>query len=539
MDSVQNEDKTEEMVLNDVSEAEEPVSKKKRSKKRQKKSKASDGKVVENKDNRQDLPPLPDPVVDVSQLFPFTLDRFQLEAINAIDRNENVVVTAPTGSGKTVIAEYAIHRALTHGKRAFYTTPLKALSNQKFLDLRERYGEEKVGLLTGDISVNRNAFIVVMTTEVYRNILYGTVLGDVRSNLEFVESVIVDECHYMNDPDRGTVWEELVIYSPKNIQLISLSATVANAQDLCDWITKVHGPTTLIESSYRPVPLFINYFVGGQIYSFMNKSGKVNKLIRRCIEQVDEERRIRRKRQSYEELDLRQVRERAREENNQICEAVVRALDEKDMLPAIYFLFSRKRCDEAAKFCSRSVVKLTKEHRRQLDEAVEEAVNEHPSLNGSEHLEYIRHGVAAHHAGLLPILKTVVEDLFKRGLIKVVFATETLAAGINMPARTTIISATVKRADEGMRPLSASEFLQMSGRAGRRGMDKVGNVVIVHSHREDFEEIVSLVKSSADPLISHYTPSYGMVLNLLQVHTKEEAKSLVEKSFGQFIIEQH
>ena len=184
------------------------------------------------------------------------------------------------------MAEYAIRRALQHGKRCFYTTPLKALSNQKFSDLRAIYGEDKVGLLTGDISINRNAYIVVMTTEVYRNMLYGTVLGDVRSNLTYVESVIVDECHYMNDPDRGTVWEELVIYSPAQVQLVALSATVANAKELCAWMNKVHGPTSLVESSYRPVPLLIDYFVDGQLFKLMDKRGHINSKLRRKVEEA-------------------------------------------------------------------------------------------------------------------------------------------------------------------------------------------------------------------------------------------------------------
>lgn len=488
---------------------------------------------------RQEEPevPLAEPVLDVKELFNFELDRFQIQAINAIDRGESTIVCAPTGSGKTVVAEYAIRRALKRGKRCFYTTPLKALSNQKFSDLRAMYGEDKVGLLTGDISINRNAYIVVMTTEVYRNMLYGTVLGDLRSNLTYVEAVIVDECHYMNDPDRGTVWEELVIYSPAKVQLIALSATVANAKDLCAWMNKVHGPTSLVESSYRPVPLLIHYFVDGQIFKLMDKRGHVSSKLRRKVEEVQAEKLAARifNGSSY---DRRRQREKQEDAKRAIYDSAVRALDEKDMLPAIYFLFSRKRCDEAAELCANSV-KLSPEHQIALNTAIDEAVREHPSLAGCSQLRYIRNGVASHHAGLLPVLKGLVENLFQQGLIKVVFATETLAAGINMPARTTVISAIVKNSDEGLRPMTASEFLQMSGRAGRRGMDEVGHVVVIHSDYENVNEVFTLAKAQADPLVSRFTPGYGMVLNLLQVHTREEARGLIERSFGQFVIEQN
>lgn len=503
---------------------------------------AANGKKGRKKKNAKNAEkaveePLPEPLLDVKELFSFPLDRFQIQAINAIDRGESTIVCAPTGSGKTVVAEYAIRRALQHGKRCFYTTPLKALSNQKFSDLRAIYGEDKVGLLTGDISINRNAYIVVMTTEVYRNMLYGTVLGDVRSNLTYVESVIVDECHYMNDPDRGTVWEELVIYSPAQVQLVALSATVANAQDLCAWINKVHGPTTLVESSYRPVPLLINYFVDGQIFKLMDKRGHINSKLRRKVEEA-KAKKLAARLNGESSYDRRLQRERAEMDKRAVYSSVVSVLDQKDMLPAIYFLFSRRRCDEAAELCSKAI-KLSPEHFNALNEAVDAAVKEHPALADCAQLEHIRRGVAAHHAGLLPVLKGLVENLFQQGLIKVVFATETLAAGINMPARTTVISAIVKNSDEGLRPMTASEFLQMSGRAGRRGMDEVGHVVVIHSDYENLDEVGALARAGADPLVSRFTPVYGMVLNLLQVHTRDEARELIERSFGQFVIEQN
>lgn len=494
-------------------------------------------KNTKNVEKAAEEEPLSEPLLNVKELFDFPLDRFQIKAINAIDRGKSTIVCAPTGSGKTVVAEYAIRRALQHGKRCFYTTPLKALSNQKFSDLRAIYGEDKVGLLTGDISINRNAYIVVMTTEVYRNMLYGTVLGDVRSNLTYVESVIVDECHYMNDPDRGTVWEELVIYSPAQVQLVALSATVANAKELCAWMNKVHGPTSLVESSYRPVPLLIDYFVDGQLFKLMDKRGHINSKLRRKVEEAKAKKLAARLSGEKSSYDRRLQREKAEMDKRAVYSSVVSVLDQKDMLPAIYFLFSRRRCDEAAELCSRAV-KLPPEHFEALNAAVDAAVQEHPALADCAQLEHIRRGVAAHHAGLLPVLKGLVENLFRQGLIKVVFATETLAAGINMPARTTVISAIVKNSDEGLRPMTASEFLQMSGRAGRRGMDEVGHVVVIHSDYENLDEVGALARAGADPLVSRFTPVYGMVLNLLQVHTRDEARELIERSFGQFVIEQ-
>lgn len=461
---------------------------------------------------------------ELEEMFPFQLDDFQLEAIDAVENGENCIVCAPTGSGKTVIAEYAVKRALMHKKRCFYTTPLKALSNQKFGDLRKTYGDDNVGLLTGDNSVNRNAPIVVMTTEVYRNMLYGTILGDVRSNLDHVESVVVDECHYMNDPDRGTVWEELVIYSPKEVQLIALSATVANADEMTEWFREVHGPTQLIQSSYRPVPLVHHYYYDGKIYDLLKTNGRINPKLKKMVRTLDPE-----KKRSPGDPPVPKP---------DYPEKVVEALDKAGILPAIFFLFSRKKCDEAAHHCE-NAVKLPEKKRIALNKAIDEALEESPSLRDNPHLPYLRKGVASHHAGLLPRWKVLVENLFQQGLIQVVFATETLAAGINMPARTTVISAIAKYSDEGLRGMTASEFLQMSGRAGRRGMDDLGHVVITFNPHEPVTNAAELANSPADPLVSHFTPCYGMVLNLLQNHTPEQSRELIERSFGQFVSELH
>ena len=447
--------------------------------------------------------------------FPFELDEFQKDACNCIDNGESVVVCAPTGAGKTVIAQHAIHRALEQGLRVFYTTPLKALSNQKFYDFGEKYGTEKVGLLTGDTSINRNAQIVVMTTEVFRNMLYGTNFGAVADNMKDVRYVVLDEVHYMNDEQRGTVWEESIIYCPTNVQIIALSATVANAQELTDWINTVHSKTELVDTDFRPVPLRFFYFDSSQPYKLLpllTPSGQLNKKIK---------------------PEKRDFHRGKRKSPKSPVVDVVRNLYQSDMLPAIYFTFSRKKCDEQMERCA-SLELVTREEQAQIKQFIDEYIAEYPHLYNNKHLDYLMCGVASHHAGLLPARKNLVEKLFQKGLIKVVFATETLAAGINMPARTTVISSTSKRTDSGHRMLTASEFLQMSGRAGRRGMDEVGYVVIVGTQFQTPEEVAELVLSDANPLESRFAPGYSMVLNLLQRFSLDEAKELILKSFGYF-----
>lgn len=446
--------------------------------------------------------------------FPFELDDFQKDACECINSGESVVVCAPTGAGKTVIAQHAIHRALDEGKRIFYTTPLKALSNQKYYDFGEKYGQDKVGLLTGDTSINRNAQIVVMTTEVFRNMLYGTNFGAVADNMKDVKYVVLDEVHYMNDEQRGTVWEESIIYCPTNVQIIALSATVANADELTDWINTVHSKTELVNTDFRPVPLKFYYFDSSQpdkLLPLLTPSGQLNKKIK----------------------PEKKVFGRKLQNKKSYVNSVVRNLQANDMLPAIYFTFSRRKCDEQMEKCA-GLNLITNAERAEIRQFVDEYIAENPHLYNNKHLEYLYQGVASHHAGLLPAWKNLVEKLFQKGLIKVVFATETLAAGINMPARSTVISSTSKRTDSGHRMLTASEFLQMSGRAGRRGMDEVGFVTIVGTQFQTPEEVAELVLSSANPLESRFSPSYSMVLNLLQRFSLDEAKELILKSFGYF-----
>ncbi len=450
--------------------------------------------------------------------FNFKLDDFQEEALFHINNGKSVVVCAPTGAGKTCIAQMAIHKALKEGSRIFYTTPLKALSNQKYNDFSEKYGTDRVGLLTGDTSINRDAQIVVMTTEVFRNMLYGTNFGSVSDNLKEVRYVVLDEVHYMNDEQRGTVWEESIIYCPTNIQIIALSATVANSQQLTDWINTVHSRTELVYTDFRPVPLKYFYYDSSKpndILPLFTPEGRLNKKIK------------------PESKAKYFGRRGSKMPQRQVAKDVVSVLHKKNMLPAIYFTFSRKKCDEQMEKCA-GLCLTTPEEQKEIKKIVDEYIAENPYLYNNKHLEYVLCGVASHHAGLLPAWKVLVEKLFQKGLIKVVFATETLAAGINMPARSTVISSVSKRTDSGHRMLTPSEFLQMSGRAGRRGMDEIGYVTIVGTAFQSPEEVADLVKSGANPLESRFSPTYSMVANLLQRFTLDEAKELILKSFGYY-----
>jgi superfamily II RNA helicase len=457
--------------------------------------------------------------IEPQHLFPFALDEFQLQAMAALAAGQSVVVCAPTGSGKTLIGEYAIYRALAQTQRVFYTTPLKALSNQKFRDFSDQFGSDQVGLLTGDISINREAAIVVMTTEIFRNMLYGTPIGEVGTSLEAVQAVILDECHYMNDQQRGTVWEESIIYCPPSIQLVALSATIANSDQLTDWMSAVHGSTQLIDSDHRPVPLDFRFVTTKGMFPLLEKTA-AGKLIGNP--------RLKSKRGV--------VVKRVPQPAIPTLLQVIDHLRQRDMLPAIYFIFSRKGCDTAVEqLGSLDLVTATAERQR-LQRQIEQFCRESSEAVRQDQLGALYRGIAAHHAGLLPAWKGLIETLFQQGLVKVVFATETLAAGINMPARTTVISSLSKRTDAGHRLLTASEFMQMSGRAGRRGKDTIGYVVTAQSPFEGAREAAYLATAGADPLVSQFTPSYGMVLNLLQKHTLETARELIHRSFGQYLI---
>lgn len=388
--------------------------------------------------------------------FKFPLDPFQEEACQAIDAGENVLVCAPTGAGKTAVAEWAMMAAVSAGKRCLYTTPLKALSNQKFFDLCQMFGERQVGLSTGDISIRGKADLVVMTTEVYRNMLYGTSPDlDDAPTVARVASVILDECHYMNDEERGTVWEESIIYTPREIQMVGLSATVANAREMKQWLDAIHGPTRLICTDFRPVPLRHFYFRKGDLMDIFAKKGTDKRQVNPRLLRGKDERPPRRKGGVPFGRSLCNPRE------------LLLKLERQDMLPVIYFVFSRKGCEQLLEE-TLGALTLTDSERSAIDAAVVARASGSPEILEHPHLDYLRRGVAVHHAGVLPLWKSLVEQLFTLGLVKAVFATETLAAGINMPARTTVISALSKFTGEGLRPLTGSEMLQMSGRAGRR-----------------------------------------------------------------------
>ncbi|GAB2297281.1 DExH-box ATP-dependent RNA helicase DExH15 chloroplastic [Dionaea muscipula] len=519
-------------------------------------------------------------IIDVDELasiYDFRIDKFQRLGIQAFLRGSSVVVSAPTSGGKTLIAEAAAAATVARGRRLFYTTPLKALSNQKFREFRDTFGESNVGLLTGDSAINKDAQVVIMTTEILRNMLYQSV-GIVSSGggLFDVDVIVLDEVHYLSDISRGTVWEEIVIYCPKEVQLICLSATVANPDELAGWIGQIHGKTELVISGKRPVPLTWHFSTKTSFLPLLDgkRTGMNRKLsvtyLKLYSSKGDSSKDVQSRRRSskgrrigadYDGYGSRTIHSSiSKHDMNMIRRSQVPQVEDtlshlkgRNMLPAIWFIFSRKGCDAAVQYlensklldeCEKGEVELAlKRLRIQYPDAVRE-----PAVKG------LLQGVAAHHAGCLPIWKSFIEELFHRGLLKVVFATETLAAGINMPARTVIISSLSKRIDSARVRLRSNELLQMSGRAGRRGIDERGHVVLVQTPYEGPEECCKLLFSGVEPLVSQFTASYGMVLNLLAgaevTHrlnetdgvkvsragrTLEEARKLVEQSFGNYI----
>lgn len=365
-----------------------------------------------------------------------------------------------------------------------------------------------------------------MTTEIYRNMLYGTILGSVDENLKHLRYLVLDECHYMNDPDRGTVWEESIIYSPPNLQILALSATIANAKDLAEWISQVHSQTELIETFFRPVPLRFFYFSETHLSPLLTTNNQLNPQLK---EHKDS---FKAHKQKFRDM-------KRRDESNRegTIPDLINELHKRGLVPAIYFVFSRKGCELALKEAQRlGFGLLTLEERKILSELIQETTYGNEYLFKHRHLGALYQGMAVHHAGLLPQWKSIVESLFSKGLIKVVFATETLAAGINMPAKTTIISNLGKRGDSGHQNLSSNQFLQMSGRAGRRGMDTVGNVVIKETIDHSAAFAAKIATSPPEPLVSQFTPNYSMVLNLLQNHSVEQIRDLLSKSFGQYLL---
>ena len=457
--------------------------------------------------------------------FPYAFDKFQRRSVESLLAGRSVVVSAPTGSGKTLVAEAAILAVLAAGKRAFYTTPLKALSNQKLCEFRARFGFDMVGLRTGDSSINPEARIVVQTTEILRNQLYRSAGGG-DSPLADLGLFVLDEVHYLGDAERGTVWEECIIYAPREVPLLCLSATVGNPEDLQGWISAVHGPCDLVTSTYRPVPLsfcFARPGTGGSegLMPLLNRKG--DRISRALLEEEE---------LGEEEQGGRRTRLAASEPT-----AVLRALLRDDLLPAIWFIFSRRRCDDAVSASGgpTSPVLVTPAERAQLSARLEALRLACPEAVRSEYEAPLLRGVAAHHAGCLPAWKVLVEECFQEQLLKLVFSTETLAAGINMPARAVVLSALSKRDSTGPRKLTVNEFMQMAGRAGRRGFDSLGTVVVAQSPFDGASGAAELALGEPEALASRFTVTYGMALNLLRNRTLGEVQSVMSASFGNYM----
>jgi ATP-dependent RNA helicase HelY len=477
------------------------------------------------------------------EMYDFGLDPFQVEACRALEAGSGVLVAAPTGSGKTIVGEFAVHLALREGRKCFYTTPIKALSNQKYSDLAKRYGAEKVGLLTGDNSVNGDAPVIVMTTEVLRNMLYAG-----SAALDGLGYVVMDEVHYLSDRFRGAVWEEVIIHLPQSVTLVSLSATVSNAEEFGDWLDTVRGDTEVIVSEHRPVPLWQHVLAGRRMYDlFEEKAGATDGKGRREVN-ADLERLARMENQRSYHPRAKRGREADRERERRARSRVwtpsraevIDRLDNEGLLPAITFIFSRAGCEAAVQQCLYAGLRLNSEDKRATVRAiVEERTRAIPDedlhvLGYYEWLEGLERGIAAHHAGMLPTFKEVVEELFVKGLVKAVFATETLALGINMPARSVVLEKLVKWNGETHADITPGEYTQLTGRAGRRGIDVEGHAVVLWQRAFDPGAVAGLAGTRTYPLRSSFKPSYNMAVNLVGQFGRHRSRELLETSFAQF-----
>ena len=462
--------------------------------------------------------------------YEFGFDDFQRAACRFLEEGSSVLVAAPTGAGKTVVGEFAAWLALTGGGKAFYTTPIKALSNQKYGDFLEAYGPQNVGLLTGDNSLNGDAPIVVMTTEVLRNMIYE----DSRA-LEGLHYVVLDEVHYLQDPYRGAVWEEVLIHLPVDVQVVCLSATVSNAEEFAEWVQTLRGHTEVIIEEKRPVEIRHWYFASDELLPMFVHRPDGEVIANPRGRELD-----RRRRRGAERPGRGAKRPAYKRARIPWRTEVIDRLDAEGMLPAIYFIFSRKGCDEAVRQCVRENIRLTSaEESRAIVEAAEARVadlppNELDVLGFGEWIEGLRRGIAAHHAGMIPPFKEAVEELFARGLIRAVFATETLALGINMPARSVVIESLMKFTGEKHEQMTPGEYTQLSGRAGRRGIDDLGHCVVLLQRFLQFDGITRLASTRTYPLVSSFRPSYNMAVNLVRNYDRAEAEHLVNSSFAQF-----
>ena len=454
--------------------------------------------------------------------FPFELDQFQIDACHALEKGKGVLVAAPTGAGKTIVGEFAVDLVINSGGKCFYTTPIKALSNQKFTELTAKYGESKIGLLTGDTSINSEAQIVVMTTEVLRNMIYAN-----STTINDLKYVVMDEVHYLADKFRGAVWEEILIHLSDAVQVISLSATVSNAEEFGEWLQTVRGETEVIVSEIRPVPLYQHVLFGNRLLDLFGENQKLNPELTRL------------ERDSY-----RQVRGNWRDKAKgpkQLTRAeIVEKLEREGLLPAITFIFSRNNCDAAVRQCLAAGLRLTNSQERSEIRLViarnmkNLAEEDLVVLGYYEWADALERGIAAHHAGLLPAFKVTVEELFQRGLVKAVFATETLALGINMPARTVVLEKLSKWNGEGHVAVSPGEYTQLTGRAGRRGIDIEGNAVILWGNELDSTSVGGLASTRTYPLKSSFKPTYNMSINLISQFGSDRARTSLESSLAQF-----
>ncbi|MEI6621344.1 MAG: DEAD/DEAH box helicase [Actinomycetes bacterium] len=460
--------------------------------------------------------------------FPFELDDFQVQACRSLEAGRGVLVAAPTGSGKTVVGEFALHLALQRGGRAFYTTPIKALSNQKYRDLCERYDRDTVGLLTGDTVINGDAPIVVMTTEVVRNMLY-----DGSPAIGMLSHLVMDEVHYLADRQRGAVWEEVILHLPEQVRIAALSATVSNAEEFGAWLADVRGDTDVIVEERRPIPLHQHVLAGRSLVDlFAGDTEGVNPVLIRMAQDDARAARIGRGGRGSGRSDFRG--------GYQSRSSMLDRLAAAGLLPALVFVFSRRGCDEALVQCMRSGVRLTDDgERRRIRSHVDERCADLPRtdlavLGYYEWRDALERGVAAHHAGMLPLFKEVVEELFTEGLTKAVFATETLALGINMPARSVVLERLVKWNGQTHADITAGEYTQLTGRAGRRGIDVEGHAITVWHHGLDPNALAGLASTRTYPLKSSFQPSYNMAVNLVGRLGKQEARDLLETSFAQY-----
>jgi ATP-dependent RNA helicase HelY len=471
-----------------------------------------------------------------AQMYNFPFDDFQTKACEFLEEGHGVLVAAPTGAGKTIVGEFAAYLALQTGRRCFYTAPIKALSNQKYQDLKAMFGEGKVGLLTGDTNINSEADIVVMTTEVLRNMLYAS-----PSALHDLGFVVMDEVHYLADRFRGAVWEEVLIHLADSVQVVSLSATVSNAEEFGDWLQAVRGSTEVILSENRPVPLYQHVLFGNRMLDLFAENGKLNPEILSLEKEAA--RKVRVSPQGKNHKSSREWRwpdTSSSSGKNLSRPEVIEKLDREGMLPAITFIFSRAVCAAAVKQCVDSGLVLTNaEERSQIRELAFSKTNHIPEedlvvLGFHEWLEALERGIAAHHAGMLPTFKEVVEELFQRGLVRAVFATETLALGINMPAKTVVLEKLSKWNGEGHVAITPGEFTQLTGRAGRRGIDIEGNAVVIWNRDLDSASLAGLASTRTYPLRSSFKPTYNMTINLISQLGADRARTSLEASFAQY-----